>query len=170
MGGDVSKYKIYISLFQTSSRKIGDCWEGMSQNIKNIFLCFRQAQKIENIYFFVSDKLKEDWRLLGGEVSKYKIYISLSQNRLLGKYIKYIFLFLCFRQAQGRLEIVGRGKYKIYISLSQNIKYIYLCFRQAQGRLEIGDCWEGDVSKYKIYISRQAQGRLEIVGRRSLKI
>jgi hypothetical protein len=44
LGGDVSKYKIYISLFQTSSRKIGDCWEEKSQNIKYIFLCFRQAQ------------------------------------------------------------------------------------------------------------------------------
>jgi hypothetical protein len=79
---------------------------GSSQNIKYIFLYFRQAQgklgivgrgsfKIENIYFFVSDKLKEDWRLLGG----------MSQN------IKY--LFHCFRQAQGRLEIVGRGCLKI---------------------------------------------------------
>jgi hypothetical protein len=45
---------------------IGDCWEG--------------CLKIKNIYFFVSDKLKEDWRLLGGEVSKYKIYISLFQT------------------------------------------------------------------------------------------
>ena len=64
---------------------------GSSQNIKYIFLYFRQAQgklgivgrgsfKIENIYFFVSDKLKENWRLLGGEVSKYKIYISLFQT------------------------------------------------------------------------------------------
>jgi hypothetical protein len=44
LGGEVSKYKIYISLFQTSSRKIGDCWEEKSQNIKYIFLCFRQAQ------------------------------------------------------------------------------------------------------------------------------
>jgi hypothetical protein len=39
-----SQHKIYISLFQTSSRKIGDCWEEKSQNIKYIFLCFRQAQ------------------------------------------------------------------------------------------------------------------------------
>jgi hypothetical protein len=39
----------------------------------------RGSFKIENIYFFVSDKLKEDWRLLGG----------MSQNK------KYLFLYMC---------------------------------------------------------------------------
>jgi hypothetical protein len=98
---------------------IGDCWEGCLKIKKNLFLCFRQAQgkleifgrgsfKIENIYFFVSDKLKEDWRLLGG----------MSQNK------KY--LFLCFRQAQGRLEIVGRGCLKIY-SANEDDTGTYTC-------------------------------------------
>ena len=44
LGGMSQNKKKSISLFQTSSRKIGDCWEGKFQNRKYIFLCFRQAQ------------------------------------------------------------------------------------------------------------------------------
>ena len=49
-----------------------------------------------------------DWGLLGG----------MSQNK------KY--LFLCFRQAQGRLEIVGRGCLKIY-SANEDDTGTYTC-------------------------------------------
>ena len=77
---------IYMKIFL-----IGDCWEGCLKIKKNLFLCFRQAQgkleifgrgsfKIENIYFFVSDKLKEDWRLLGGDVSKYTVPTKMTQG------------------------------------------------------------------------------------------
>jgi hypothetical protein len=40
----------------------------------------RGSFKIENIYFFVSDKLKEDWRLLGGDVSKYTVPTKMTQG------------------------------------------------------------------------------------------